>query len=205
MANDTSGKITHEDESDKTPVPVVRLILNNAVSIILSILFFVIVSVLYIWFMQFAIELHPIWPALIAIGYFILALIGIRDLRSLAALSYLLRKVILIYALIVLIATLSFGTISSILFSLNWAEYIGAAPIEFYDFYVYYLWLFLEMVPALKINATLSFAAPLESVGFAAGLPILAFQIFVIFVLLKALAPWWQGRKNKPAPATALP
>jgi len=75
--------------------------------------------------------------------------------------------------------------------------YTVQEPLELLTFHNYYLWLFFDMLPGLKITETLQWSAPLQPVGVVAGIPAIAFRAFIIYGVLSALKSWWKGRAEK--------
>ena len=124
---------------------------------------------------------------------------GLRDLLSREASRFAIRKGLAIFALLVLSTTAVFGAFSLFLEVVQWAQYSSEWPLTFASFHLYYLWLFLEMLPVLKITETLNLSAPVQPQGVVAGLPVIAFRVFVVYGLLRALKIWWSARGPKNA------
>lgn len=127
---------------------------------------------------------------------------GLRDLLSREANRFAIRKGLAIFALLVLTAAAVFGALSLFLEVVQWAQYSSEGPLTFVSFHLYYLWLFLEMLPVLKITETLNLTAPVQFEGVVAGLPVIAFRVFVVYGLLRALKIWWSVRELKNATPT---
>jgi len=126
----------------------------------------------------------------------VLIYLGFQDLNSPEAKGFPVRKGLAIFTLMILIAALEFGAISLWLATLGWAEY-SPENLDLFSYNNYYMWLFFEMIPLLKVNDALGLVAPLQPVGFVAGLPVLTFRIIVLYVLLKGLRTWWARRTEK--------
>ena len=122
---------------------------------------------------------------------------GLRDLISREASRFAVRKGLAIFVLLVLTGAAVFGALSLLLEVVKWAVYTSEEPLTFVSFHLYYLWLFLEMLPVLKITETLNLTAPIQPKGFVAGLPVIAFRGFVVYGLLRALKIWWNAREPK--------
>jgi hypothetical protein len=146
--------------------------------------------------MSWALRYRWLFPFVMIPLIWYLVFLGRQDLRSPEAKGFPLRKGIAIFIMMILITAIGFGAVSLWLATIGWAHY---APdnLELFSYTSYYLWLFLEMIPLLKVNETLGLVAPLQSVGFVAGLPVLAFRALVLFALLKSLREWWSIRKEK--------
>jgi len=126
----------------------------------------------------------------------VLVYLGFQDLKSPEAKGFPIRKGFAIFSMMILIAALGFGAISLWLATVGWADY-APDDLDLFSYNNYYLWLFFDMIPLLKVNDTLGLVAPLQPVGFVAGLPVLVFRILVVYVLLKGLKAWWTGRTEK--------
>jgi hypothetical protein len=123
--------------------------------------------------------------------------VGLQDLLSREASRFAIRKGLAIFALLVLTGSAVFGALSLLLEAVGWAQYTSGEARTFLSFHIYYLWLFLDMLPGLNATETLSLTAPLQSEGVIAGLPVIAFRAFVVFGLLRALKTWWSARDPK--------
>jgi len=62
----------------------------------------------------------------------------------------------------------------------------------FVDFYV---WLFIDLIPGFDVWKTLDVQPKIASVGIVAGIPVLAFRVFIILCVLASLNRWWTERK----------
>jgi hypothetical protein len=114
-----------------------------------------------------------------------------------------IRGAVSSFCITVLIAAIGFGSLSLWLANLGWANHTPE-NLGLFAYNNYYLWQFLDLIPLLKVNDTLGLGAPLQPVGFVAGLPVLAFRALILFVLLKRVREWWAGR-NKKSEGTTKP
>ncbi len=134
---------------------------------------------------------------IVAIVFCGLALaIGLWELRLSQAKGYPVKKGVGILMLLVLIGAMFFGAISSLLMRAGLAQYQAVPPIDLILFNTFYLWLFFDMLPGLKVPETLSWPIPLQPVGVTAGLPVIGFRLFVLYGLFKGLKIWWDNREK---------
>ena len=164
---------------------------------ILATLIIIIVSYwLVFYLMSWALEYRWLFPFVMIPLIWYMVILGRQHLKSPDAKGFPLRKGIAIFIMMILTTAIGFGALSLWLATIGWADY---APnnLDLFSYSNYYLWLFLEMIPLLKVNETLGLIAPLQPVGFVAGLPILAFRAVVLFALLKSLKEWWSIRNEK--------
>ena len=80
----------------------------------------------------------------------------------------------------------------------GWAVYepTPLADQAYVNFATYYIWVLLDMLPGLQASDLLSFDPSLKPKNAVAGVPVIAFRMFVLFGLLAALRVWWNGRKE---------
>ncbi len=129
---------------------------------------------------------------------------GAQDLTSGEAQHYPMRKGLAIFVLMVLIASAVFGAFSLSLARWEKACYGGNFPEDLATFSGYYLWLFLDMIPALEITDTLGLTTPVEPTGLVAGMPVLSFRILVLYGLLRVFRVWWKSRRFATRPPRLL-
>jgi hypothetical protein len=149
--------------------------------------------------MATAFQYHWLWGLLATLFYAFSLITGLRDLLSREASRFAVRKGLAIFVLLLLTGAAVFGALSLFLEVVGWAQYRSEAPRTFVSFHLYYLWLFLEILPILKITETLNLTAPVQPEGVVAGLPVIAFRVFVVYGLLRALKIWWSAREPKNA------
>ena len=167
------------------------------IAMILWTLFFILLAYsLVLNFLNWALQYHWLFPFVTIPLIGLLVLLGLQDLKSPEAKMFPMRKGLAIFSMSILIAALGFGAISLWLATLGWAEY-ASDNLDLFTYNGYYLWQFFDMIPLLKVNDTIGFVAPLQPIGFVAGLPVLAFRVLVLFGLLKALIEWWSNRSEK--------
>jgi hypothetical protein len=143
-----------------------------------------------------ALKWHWIAGIFAILLYSVALILGLSDLRSKEAKEFPLIKGLSIFLLLVLVGAAVFGTLSLLLETVDWAQYTTEGYMDLIAFNSYYLWLFADMLPVLKVTETLDLAAPIAPVGVVAGLPVLAFRAFVMYGLLKAIKAWWSERKT---------
>lgn len=121
--------------------------------------------------------------------------IGVKDFWSPEARQYSVYKGSRIFGLLVLLGAAVFGSLSLLLAKLGWATY-ATERVALASFNEYYIWVFLDLLPGLKVTQTLGVSPPVKPEGAVAGLPVVAFRAFVVYGLLKALRYWWANRKD---------
>jgi hypothetical protein len=123
-------------------------------------------------------------------------ILGVQQLRSK---NLEPRQAVGSIFLMIVIYTAIFSSLSFALFKLEWAHYEGEVikmtkgSHTFVEFIRFYWWLFLDLLPVLKVQKTLHMKPPLEAKDFAAGLPIVMFRGFVALFLLKEIKIPWGG------------
>jgi hypothetical protein len=124
--------------------------------------------------------------------------LGIADLRSREARRFPVHKGLFIFLLAVLTGIAVAASVSLQLRRVGWAIYepVSTDDDAYFSLVGYYVWVFLDMLPAIKAAELLAFAAPLKPQNSVAGIPVVLFRVFVLFGLLAALKVWWQGRKE---------
>jgi hypothetical protein len=75
------------------------------------------------------------------------------------------------------------------------AEY---SPGSFFNLYVY---TFLDLLPAMKALETLHIKAPIEPRTLVAGLPVLAFRLFVVGLFFRAILSWLKANRSSSSPS----
>ena len=169
---------------------------KESVLIFVSIVFLIFAYWFLFIILEWALQYNWLFPFVSIILIGILIFLGLQDLKSPEAKYFPIRKGVTIFILMIMTASLGFGSFSFWLTTQGWANY-SLNNLDLLSYNIYYLWLFLDMIPVLKLNETLGFVAPLQPIGFIAGLPILAFRALVIFELLKSLKTWWDNRNEK--------
>jgi hypothetical protein len=60
----------------------------------------------------------------------------------------------------------------------------------------YFIWVMLEMLPALKVSESFSFEPPIRPEGVWGGILVLGFRLFVLYGIVLTLAKWWKMRED---------
>ena len=89
----------------------------------------------------------------------------------------------------VLLAIAVFAALSILIHHFLPQSYTGAS-ISMGKLTDYYLWLTLDALPGIRFSDTFHIARPLEHHGWASVACLLAFRLFVLGTLLKALKEW---------------
>jgi hypothetical protein len=171
-------------------------IVKESGMILFTIIFLLFAYGLVLTILNWALQYQWLFPFVTISFIGVLIYLGAQDLKSPEAKGYPVKKGLAIFTMMVLIAALGFGAISLWLATVGWAKY-SPANLDLFSYNNYYMWLFFEMIPLLKVNDALGLVAPLQPVGVVAGLPVLIFRIIVLYVLLKGLKTWWTTRTDK--------
>jgi hypothetical protein len=143
---------------------------------------------------EFASRFHWSLGALLAIVIVSTAVLLTRHVKQAPKLS--LSGVVAVLGFSVLTLAIVFAWISFALFQAHLATYEAPNPSTSGQFVDFYMYEFFDLIPSVKVWETLGVKSPIVARGFAAGLPLLAFKIFVLWVVFDAFASW----KQKPAP-----
>lgn len=105
-----------------------------------------------------------------------------------------ISMILSLFLLLVLLAAAVCAWISFLLYSWQIADHQPPADSQG-DFVNYYIWLFIDMIPGLDAWKTLHILVPIEPKNTVAGLPVVAFRLFVLLAIIRAFKQW-QGAKN---------
>ena len=121
---------------------------------------------------------------------------GVADLRSRDAKRFPIHKGVGILCLTAASAIAIAASASLQLLRPGWADYEPTPPADqaYTQFVTYYVWVLLDMLPGLEATELLILSPGLKPKNVVAGIPVVAFRTFVLFVLLAALQAWWKGR-----------
>jgi hypothetical protein len=147
---------------------------------------------------QVTTRMHWILGILFTAFYAYGAYLTIPQLRSREALRFPVHKGLFIFLLTVITAIAVAASVSLQLLRVGWAVY-DPVPTEedaYRNLIAYYVWAFLDMLPAIKATELLAFIPPLKPKNSVAGIPVMAFRAWILFGLLAALKEWWQRRKQ---------
>jgi hypothetical protein len=88
------------------------------------------------------------------------------------------------------------GWVSLTLHTLGLGRYEITSASSLNAFMQLYFYTFADLIPALKITDTLHISSPIETLDFAAGVPVLAFRIYVLWFVFDAFRNWRKSRKD---------
>lgn len=96
--------------------------------------------------------------------------------------------------------------LSFTLYQTHLASYAVPAAVSIGTFLDLYMYTFFDLIPAIDVWETLHVTPPIEAHGPVAGLPLLAFKVFVVWVLFDAFFFWLTKRtvsstRSESAPA----
>ena len=114
-----------------------------------------------------------------------IAMLTFRGLQSIS-------MVLVFFIMSVLLGAVTCGGISYILHTQGWASYNAPQQVTIEAFRNYYLWTFLDMVPAIEIWKTFPVKSPVEPIDAVAGAPVLVFRIFVLVFAFASMRQWWK-------------
>ena len=178
--------------------PTLRSVLRRITDVLGTLVGWVVLCLLAVFIIPAATQLHWILGIVVTAACAVAAFFGLADLRSHAARGFPVRKGLLIFVLTGLTGIAVAASVSLQLLRVGWAVY-EPVPLEndaHRSLTTYYVWVFLDMLPAVKATELLAFLPPLKPTNSVAGLPVMAFRAFVFLGLLAALRVWWQGRKQ---------
>jgi hypothetical protein len=72
----------------------------------------------------------------------------------------------------------------------------GYSPSTFVDFYMY---VFADILPGMEPLRTLRIAVAVEPQDWVAGLPVLGFKLYVLWLFVGAYRSWWRATKRAAA------
>jgi hypothetical protein len=109
-------------------------------------------------------------------------------------------------ASVITVLSLSLMTMAAVCASISFAlfaKHIGdyGVPSKYSagTFMDFYMCTFFDLLPGVKVLETLHLRNPIEAHNFAAGLPVLAFKTFVIWLFLDAFRSWFKNEEKVPA------
>jgi hypothetical protein len=143
---------------------------------------------------EFASRFHWTLGALLAVVVIWTAVQLTRHVKQAEKLS--LSGVVAVLGFGVLTLAIVSAWISFALFQAHLATYEVPNPATSGQFVDLYMYEFFDLVPGIKVWETLGVKSPIVARGIVAGLPLLVFKIFVLWVVFDAFASW----KQKPAP-----
>ena len=103
-----------------------------------------------------------------------------------------IAMVLVFFILSVLLGTVACSGISYIFHAEGWASYNAPQGVTIETFRNYYLWTFIDMVPALDLWQTFPVKSPVEPADAVAGVPVLGFRIFVLGFAFASIRQWWK-------------
>lgn len=180
--------------SPRKPTALVR----HARDVLVTLLVWLVLSASVIGIIRATTEEHWSLGILATAFYAYGVYLGIADLKSREARTFPIHKGLFIFLLTLLTAIAVAASVSLQLQRAGWALYepVSTAGKAYGDLVTYYVWVCLDMLPAIKATELLAFPAPLTPKNALAGCPVIAFRALVLFGVLAALNAWWQGRKR---------
>ena len=126
-----------------------------------------------------------------------IAMLTLRGIQSIS-------MVLVFFIISVLLGAVACAGISFILHTRGWARYNTPQQVTIETFRNYYLWTFLDMVPAIDIWKSIPVKSPVEPIDVVAGGPVLAFRAFILGFVFVSIRRWWkfQSADNPIKPRT---
>ena len=124
----------------------------------------------------------------------VLLLRALRSVREEPVWVMLANIVIAVSLAAIVVASLSF-----LLVKVGAASYRSNWPIREQTlsyFTIYFHWLFLDMLPAVRVTEVFGSAVPMEPENLVARLTVLSFRVVVTFGIFNAVTRWWPHRKG---------
>jgi hypothetical protein len=103
-----------------------------------------------------------------------------------------ISMVLVFFIVSVLLGAVTCASLSYILHTKGWATYNVPQQVTIETFRNYYLWTFLDMVPAINLWKTIPVKSPVEPADATGGAPVLLFRIFVLAFLFASIRQWWK-------------
>ena len=129
-----------------------------------------------------------------AAGFVVLAEYLRRLLRRQLFEKFPTRVVIIMFGMSVLAAISAFAAISYYLTRQQIGMYEIRADYSIGTFADYYVWIFVDMLPGLDVWKTLGVSSPASPRNVVAGLPVLAFRLFVVLGIFASYKTWQEHR-----------
>jgi hypothetical protein len=85
--------------------------------------------------------------------------------------------------------------LSYLIYLANPATYAVPAPLSVGRFVDYYVYVFLDLLPAIKVPQTLHLEPAIQPRSSMAGVPVLAFKVFVVWLFFDAARAWIKSRQ----------
>jgi hypothetical protein len=112
------------------------------------------------------------------------------------------KNILAVLALSIFTVSAVGAWISFTLYKTGLGDYSGVpaeyTPGSFFNLYVY---TFLDLLPAIKTLETLHIKAPIEPRTLVAGLPVLAFKLFVVGLFFRAILSWLKAKRSSSSPS----
>lgn len=109
-----------------------------------------------------------------------------------ASSRYSISMTVVFFIMSVLLGAVVCGGISYILHTQGWAGYNVPQQVRIDTFRNFYLWTFVDMVPAIDIWKTFPVKSPVEPTEGIAGIPVLVFRIFILGFIFASIRRWWK-------------
>jgi hypothetical protein len=158
-------------------------------------LLLVVVTLVLLWFFDFWVGVlwgdPPVWTALILVIFLLLGVGYFSELKD----SVLRRKptddVIVNFAIVIWYSVFVAALLSVLLVRVGGAKYEFTGNFPDLPFIEYYLWVLVDMFPVLEAPSSLGWPSPMSPCNTVAGVPVVAYRLFLILGLLRYLRRWW--------------
>lgn len=142
--------------------------------------------------LEFATRTHIVFGGLMALVLCIIAVvITRRPAHKRLPASIVLGE----FLTAVVVACVVCAWVSYTIYQLSDWRYHVPAEASMGTFVDFYGWLFIDLIPGFDVWKTLNVQPKVASVDIVAGIPVLAFRVFIILCVLASLKRWWTERK----------
>jgi hypothetical protein len=130
----------------------------------------------------------------------VLAEILRRGISKFMIVKATLRDILAMFFLIVLMAIAACSGASYLIERQVPGSYTIRSPYSVGTFSDYYFWLFVDLIPAIKVWETLGIPAPAKATNVTAGIPVLLFRVFILLGVISTYKQWRQFKKAQREP-----
>lgn len=143
------------------------------------------------WAIEFAASRHWSLGVLLTVASGALVM-WIASAVASSSVQHPISMVMIFFVMLVLLGAVVFAGISLILHNQGWASYDASQQVTITTFRNFYLWTFVDMVPAIDIWKTFPVKSPVEPIDAVAGVPVLVFRLFILGFVFASVRRWWK-------------
>jgi hypothetical protein len=143
------------------------------------------------WAIEYAASRHWSLGVLLTVASGVLVMWIAKQAAS-SSMQHPISMVMVFFLMLVLLGAVVFAGISLILHNQGWASYDVSQQVTITTFRNFYLWTFVDMVPAIDIWKTFPVKSPVEPIDAVAGAPVLVFRLFILGFVFASVRRWWK-------------